>query len=70
MVARVYPVTDQGRSIYHGMDGKTTSSISIESPDWQHVMVWDVTGDKEVPHQKARHAVEFEMSAGHDYVIK
>lgn len=70
LVARVYPVTDQGSTIYYGTDGETISTISIEGPDWQHVTVWDATEDKKIAHQKVRHAFEFELIPGHDYTIR
>jgi hypothetical protein len=46
------------------------SIISVERPDWEHVVVMDETDAKQVAGKWLRHAYEFDLSAGHNYTVK
>ncbi|MCK5371141.1 MAG: hypothetical protein KAQ62_21420, partial [Cyclobacteriaceae bacterium] len=68
--ARIYPVTQKSSTVFYGKDGELTSAISIDNPDWENLVILDQTIDKELDYQKERHAYEFELTPGHNYVIK
>lgn len=68
--ARVYPVTQQAETVFYGEDGETTSAISVNQPDWDNVMVMDVSDGKQVSGKWIRHAYEFDLEAGHNYTVK
>ncbi|MCK5700882.1 MAG: hypothetical protein KAI29_07010, partial [Cyclobacteriaceae bacterium] len=68
--ARIYPVTQKSSTVFYGRDGELTSAISIDNPDWENLVILDQTNDKELNYQKERHAYEFELTPGHNYVIK
>lgn len=67
--ARIYPITDQAEEVFYSSDGETESCITIESPDWEEVSVTDQNTGQQVEGRWQRHAYEFNLSIGHDYVI-
>ncbi|MFH5884504.1 TIM-barrel domain-containing protein [Halalkalibaculum sp. DA3122] len=67
--ARIYPITDQAEDIFYGPDGKSESRITIASPDWENLTVIDQSTGKEIAGSWNRHAYEFNLNLGHDYVI-
>lgn len=66
---RIYPITDQAEEVFYSSDGETESRITIASPDWEEVSVIDQNTDQQVEGRWQRHAYEFNLSIGHDYVI-
>ncbi len=68
--ARIYPIAQQGETIFYGRDGETESKIVIDRADRGHVKVWDETSEEEVVVKKVRHAWEFDFVLGHDYNIR
>lgn len=69
-VVRVYPVTDTVETSFWGADGTTHSNIQIIRPDWADPSVYDVTAGVIVPHEVIRHAIQFPLSDGHDYIVR
>jgi len=70
VMAKVYPVTDQSRTVYYGRDGRKVSCIAVQNPDWTQVTVWDVTDNRVVEYKWMHHAVTFSILAGHDYTLR
>jgi alpha-glucosidase (family GH31 glycosyl hydrolase) len=68
--ARIYPVTQSSSTVFYDKDGETKNTISIENPDWEKPVVVDQTNGLELKYLKSRHAWEFEMVPGHNYLIK
>lgn len=69
-VVRIYPVAEQAETIFYSQDGKTVSRITIENPDWEQLTVTDQTDGRQVPVELKRHAYEFVLEPGHDYIIE
>ncbi len=67
---RIYPVIQKSEMVFYAKDGGLKSTISNENPVWESLVILDQTIDKELNYQKVRHAYEFELTPGHNYVIK
>jgi hypothetical protein len=68
--ARIYPVSQNVSTVFYDQDGETESTISVDRPDWENVVVTDVADGKQVPGEWVRHAFEFDLKAGHNYTVK
>ena len=68
--ARMYPVSQNVSTVFYDQDGETSSTITVERPDWENVVVTDASDGKQVPGKWVRHAYEFDLQAGHNYTIK
>jgi len=68
--ARIYPVSRNVSSIFYDRDGETTSTISIENPDWENVVITNTTTNKQVSGTWIRHACEFDLTPGHNYSVR
>ena len=67
---RIYPVTQQAEMTFYHEDGKTTSRIVVDDPDWNNVAVTDQTDGTPVSAVKERHAHTFTIEPGHEYLIQ
>jgi len=67
---RIYPVASKTQTVFYGKDGETQSVISIENPDWENPVITDKSDGSQVTYLRVRHAYEFDLLPGHDYVIK
>ena len=70
LIARIYAVSDRAETIFYDKDGETASQIVVDHPDWTNPNILDTTTGKNVGTKQQRHAFEFELDPGHDYVIK
>ncbi len=68
--ARIYPISENATTIFYDKDGDTASTISLERPDWQNIVVTDNTMAEQVTGKWVRHAYEFDLNAGHNYTVK
>jgi alpha-glucosidase (family GH31 glycosyl hydrolase) len=68
--ARIYPVSENATTVFYDKDGDTASTIAVERPDWQHIVVTDNTMEEQVTGKWVRHAYEFDLNAGHNYTVK
>ncbi|KKN37346.1 hypothetical protein LCGC14_0764390, partial [marine sediment metagenome] len=67
---RVYPIKENTETIFYGKDGETKSVITIGAPDWENFKVTDTTNGKVMVFSKVRHAFEFDLEPGHNYLIE
>ena len=68
--ARIYPISNSAETTFYGKDGETKSTIIVDKPNWEKPIVFDQTDRKEIQSNRERHAIEFEMMAGHNYIIR
>jgi hypothetical protein len=68
--ARIYPVAQHTSTIFYDKDGETASTISIENPDWNNIVLTDETSKNRVSGMWIRHAYEFDLTPGHNYTVK
>jgi alpha-glucosidase (family GH31 glycosyl hydrolase) len=68
VVARVYPVVTKAETIFYHRDGLSRSSIRLEVSDWKKAAV--SAGGRPVSASWQRHALEFPVEAGVDYVVR
>jgi len=68
--ARIYPVAQHTSTIFYDKDGETASTISIENPDWNNIVLTDETSKNRVSGMWIRHAYEFNLTPGHNYTVK
>jgi alpha-glucosidase (family GH31 glycosyl hydrolase) len=68
--ARIYPVSKNASTVFYDRDGDTASSITIENPDWEKIVVMDETSAEQVTGKWVQHAYEFDLKAGHDYTVR
>ena len=68
--ARIYPLTEKVSTIFYDKDGETTSIITIENPDWKNPVITDKSDRSQILCRFVRHAFEFDLIPGHDYVIR
>ena len=68
--ARIYQVTQSASTVFYGQDGELKSTIEILNPDWENPVVTDKFDGSPVAYLRVRHAFEFDLVPGHDYVIK
>ena len=68
--ARIYPISQSVKTIFYDRDGETSSTLSIENPDWKEIEVIDKTNGKKMEVEYKRHAYEFDLVTGHDYAIQ
>lgn len=69
LMARIYPVTTQANTVFYDQEGEVLGRISIENPDWEQVKIQDKTSGKEVASSVSRHAREFKLEPGHEYIV-
>ena len=69
LIARVYPVSKNKEYVFTHPDGKTISTITIDNPDWNSIIILDITENSEISFKKVHHAVEFDFVEGHNYLI-
>lgn len=67
---RIYPVAEQAEMDFVDKDGKTSSTITISEPNWENPEITDKTTGEEVSGIWKRHAFEFVLVPGHDYIIE
>lgn len=70
VVARIYPVADQAGTTFYGRDGETPSTIRIANPDWRNPEIINLTTGEKIAREKVRHAHQFGLVEGHDYVVR
>lgn len=68
--ARIYPVSKNASTVFYDRDGDTASSITIENPDWEKIVVMDETSAEQVTGKWVQYAYEFALKAGHDYTVR
>ncbi len=68
--ARIYPVSKSVSTVFYDRDGETSSTILIENPDWVNIVIVDQTNNSQISGSWVRHAYEFDLISGHDYLIK
>jgi alpha-glucosidase (family GH31 glycosyl hydrolase) len=68
--ARIYSIANQTSMDFNYEDGKTQSTITIASPNWQAPEVIDENTGKKVSGKWTRHAYEFDLQKGHDYRVE
>jgi alpha-glucosidase (family GH31 glycosyl hydrolase) len=68
--ARIYPISQNVSTVFYDEDGETSSAITVERPDWENVVVTNVSDGTQVSGQWVRYAYEFDLRAGHNYTIK
>ena len=67
--ARIYPFTQSASTVFYNRDGELKSTIEIEDPDWGNPVITDKSDGSQVTYLRVRHAFEFDLIPGHDYVI-
>lgn len=67
---RLYPVAEEGETLFYDRDGETQSIITVAGPDWEDPTVIDQTTGEEVPGTWNRHAYEFTLTPGRDYRVE
>jgi alpha-glucosidase (family GH31 glycosyl hydrolase) len=68
--ARIYPISQSATTVFYDKDGETSSTITIENPDWDQIEVIDKTNAEKMKVKNVRHAYEFDLITGHDYRIQ
>jgi alpha-glucosidase (family GH31 glycosyl hydrolase) len=69
-MARIYPVADRAETVFFGKDGETVSKITIHNPDWKKPVITDLKTATRISPQIIRHAHQFTLQEGHDYLIR
>lgn len=69
LVGRIYPINPKSETIFWDKDGETQSQIKVEVQDWDLLSVVKVGTDETVDVKKIRHAFQFELEPGQDYLI-
>ena len=67
--ARIYPVNTNIETTLYGKDGEKLSIIRINNPDWNSLEITDTTSNSEVSFSMVRHAYQFDIVEGHNYII-
>ncbi len=70
LMARIYPVTQNAETTFFARDGETASTLTIETPDWDNPVVTDRKTGASIPTEKVRHAHQFRLEEGRDYLIR
>ncbi len=70
LFGRIYPVAKKAKEKFIGLDGETQSIITIDNPDWDNFKIVDTITGQEVSVARVRHAFQFEIINGHNYLIK
>ena len=70
LMARIYPVAERAETTFIGRDGKTVSTITIAKPDWENPVITDVKTGTKITSQVIRHAHQFTLQEGQDYLIR
>ena len=67
--ARIYPLAENVKMIFTGKDGATSTTIRIGEPDWSNPRISVVSSNEGVSFELVRHAYEFTLVPGQDYVV-
>jgi alpha-glucosidase (family GH31 glycosyl hydrolase) len=67
---RLYPIAEEGEILFYDRDGETTSTITLDGPDWESPTVIDQATGEEVSGTWNRHAYEFPLTPGRDYRVE
>ncbi|MFU8847085.1 MAG: hypothetical protein ACNA77_00005, partial [Opitutales bacterium] len=70
LMARIYPVAQNAETTFFARDGETASTLTIENPDWDKPVVTDRKTGATIPTEKVRHAHQFRLVEGHDYLVR
>ncbi len=70
LMCRVYPLADKAEMLFYAKDGETQSRISVKNPNWEAPSVTDLNSGKRVQGSWNRHAYEFLLTPGNDYMVK
>jgi len=69
VVARVYPVSARAETVFYHRDGNSRSAIRLEVSDWKKAAVTTSDG-RACKASWERHALEFAVEPGVDYVVR
>lgn len=69
LVGRLYPITSQSETTFWDTDGETESKIRVDVSTWDAVKVTNASSGAEIPVEKVRHAWQFVLEAGQDYLV-
>ena len=70
LMARIYPISKNTETTFFGRNGETTSKITITHPDWDKPVVTDRKTGATMTTEKVRHAHQFRLQEGHDYLVR
>lgn len=70
LYGRIYPVKSRSETIFTAMDGETKSRITVNVHDWKQINVVDALTKTKVPVEFVRHAWQFELTPGRDFLVK
>lgn len=69
-MARIYSVAEKAETTFFARDGETASTLTIQNPDWDKPVVTNRKTGATIPTEKVRHAHQFRLAEGHDYLIR
>ena len=67
---RVYPLNNKAQTVFYGKDGESKSLIVIDKSGWEDIEIIDLTTDRKIAFKKKRFAFEFDLIAGHNYLVQ
>jgi alpha-D-xyloside xylohydrolase len=70
LVARLYPVTSNAESVFWFSDGRTESHFRLEAVNWAHPKVRDLADGRPQEGKWVRHAYQFDIQRGHNYLVR
>ena len=69
LFVRVYPVSKNAETTFFGKNAEALTNISIKNPDWNNPVIKDADSENAVSFSKIRHAYQFKLEKGRNYVI-
>jgi alpha-glucosidase (family GH31 glycosyl hydrolase) len=70
IVARVYPLKGSSETEFSLRDGTATVVVNVNPGNWTAARVWDTNNGQQVPAAWVRHALQWNVAAGHRYEVR